>query len=76
MQTADVVLSVIRKRSRRTLESRMMGNCQVRFGGGPMEKCPNRQLASGLPYFISPELDDPIVLQCYKNGASGFAGER
>jgi hypothetical protein len=27
----------------------MMGNCQVRFGGGPMEKCPNGQLASGLP---------------------------
>jgi len=37
----------------------MMENCQVRFGGGPMEKCPNRQLASGLPYFISPELDRP-----------------
>ncbi len=28
----------------------MMGNYHVRFGGGPMEKCPNGQLASGLPY--------------------------
>ena len=55
MQTADVVLSAIRKsplrlHSRRTLESRMMGNCQVRFGGEPMEKWLNSQLASGLPY--------------------------
>jgi hypothetical protein len=31
----------------------MMENYQVRFGGGPMEKCPNRQLASGLPYEMS-----------------------
>jgi hypothetical protein len=28
----------------------MMENCQVRFGGGPMEKWLNGQLASGLPY--------------------------
>jgi hypothetical protein len=31
----------------------MMQKCQVRFGGEPMEKWLSRQLASGLPYFIS-----------------------
>ena len=37
--------------SRRTLESRMMQKCQVRFGRGSMEKYPDEgQLASGLPY--------------------------
>jgi hypothetical protein len=31
----------------------MMGNCHVRFGGGPVQKCPGstaEQLGSGLPY--------------------------
>ena len=32
----------------------MMGNYQVRFGGGPMEKWLNRQLASGLPNYENP----------------------
>ncbi len=38
--------------SRHSLESRMLGNLHVRFGGGPMEKYLHnrRQLASGLPY--------------------------
>jgi hypothetical protein len=31
----------------------MMQKCQVRFGGGPMEKWHNRQLASGLPYNVA-----------------------
>ena len=55
MRNADSRRSIERHQetrnySRRTLESRMMGNCQVRFGGEPMEKWPSRQLASGLPY--------------------------
>jgi hypothetical protein len=48
MQSAQVSLNAIYQR---TLESRMMGNCHVRFGRGPMEKYPDKgQLASGLPY--------------------------
>jgi hypothetical protein len=31
----------------------MMGNYQVRFEGGPMEKWLNGQLASGLPYLAA-----------------------
>ena len=45
----------------------MMGNCQVRFGGEPMEKWLNRQLASGLPYFISTDV-------AYGSVGAGFAG--
>jgi hypothetical protein len=52
MQIAEVTF----ERHLRTLESRMMGNCQVRFGGGPREKWLNRQLARGLPYFISTDV--------------------
>jgi hypothetical protein len=48
MQNAKVVLYAIYQR---TLESRMMQKCQVRFGRGSMEKYPDEgQLASGLPY--------------------------
>jgi hypothetical protein len=38
------------RRERETLESRMRGNVQVRFGGGTMEKGPQGTLASFLPY--------------------------
>jgi hypothetical protein len=41
----------------------MMENCQVRFGGGPMEKCPNRQLASGLPYRLNVEGNKPYTVR-------------
>jgi hypothetical protein len=48
MQRAQVSLNAIYQR---TLESRMMGNCHVRVGRGPMEKYPDEgQLANGLPY--------------------------
>ena len=48
MQRAQVSLNAIYQR---TLESRMMQKCQVRFGRGPMEKYPDKgQLANGLPY--------------------------
>jgi hypothetical protein len=48
MQRAQVSLNAIYQR---TLESRMMGNCHVRFGRGPLEKYPDKgQLANGLPY--------------------------
>ena len=45
----------------------MMGNYQVRFGGEPMEKWLNHQLASGLPYFISTDVAYGLV-------GAGFAG--
>ena len=35
------------------LESRMTGNCPVRFGGGPTEKAPQGDLAGGLSYWLS-----------------------
>jgi hypothetical protein len=48
MQRAQVSLNAIYQR---TLESRMMQKCQVRFGRGSMEKYPDKgQLANGLPY--------------------------
>jgi hypothetical protein len=30
----------------------MMGNCQVRFGGGPMEKCPKDNSPAAYPTSI------------------------
>src|SRR5215469_18567216 len=48
MQRAQISLNAIYQR---TLESRMMQKCQVRFGRGSMEKYPDEgQLANGLPY--------------------------
>ena len=38
-----------------------MQKCQVRFGGEPMEKWLNYQLASGLPYFISTDVAYGLV---------------
>jgi hypothetical protein len=65
-----------------TLESRMMGNYQVRFGGGRLEKEPQGYLASRLPYFVPLEhsvicrltirLPDGMVLT--KSDAGGYAG--
>lgn len=43
----------------KTLESRMIGNGHVRFGGGPREKGWKQHLASGLPYPLYGAADGP-----------------
>src|SRR5262245_35702544 len=65
-----------------TLESRVRGNVQARFGGGRMEKESRDHLASRLPYFTPLEhsviceltirLPDGSVLT--KSDAGGYAG--
>ena len=40
----------------RPLESRMLGNLHVRFGGGRLEKEPQGHLAGRLPYPADPQL--------------------
>ena len=39
------------------LESRVRRKVQARFGGGPTEKCPTRQLAGGLAYQDRDEME-------------------
>ncbi len=70
------------RHERETLESRMLGNGQVRFGGGLMEKGPQGYLASFLPNYIPSEnsvlcrltirLPDGSTLS--KADAGGYAG--
>ena len=46
----------------------MMRKCHVRFGGGPMEKEPNRYLASGLPYYmecLASEFTSPLLARVF-----------
>jgi hypothetical protein len=68
----------------KTLESRVLRKASARFGGGRMEKYPQRQLASRLSYFIITGVSQallanevrPLAAQCLRERGLALAPEK
>jgi RNA-directed DNA polymerase len=59
----------------RTLESRILRKASVRFGEGRTEKCPQRQLAGRLLYFVI-LATEPAEVEAAKTKLEGWLKER